>query len=302
MTETPQTPSGPGWYDDPHDPLLLRYFDGVLWTAHTTPRESPTAGASVIGGATPGTFPGDPGSAGGWRHPGRPAQPGPPTQSGPPAPWQQPGQWQGGQMPPSSQYGGAYGQGWAPQRKDVLPDGAVLAEWWRRLLGRIIDIVITSIITLIVAAPWLGDLVGTVSDYISASVRAAESGGAQPDQGAFASQLATLTLPVTIAGIVVSLVYEVAFLTTKGATPGKMLLGTVVRRVGGPGRLTVLDALKRQAIAVATSIMGLLNPIVSLFGTMLSILDPAWLLWDPKRQCLHDKLADTVVVMRVRSR
>ena len=44
MTETPQTPSGPGWYDDPHDPLLLRYFDGVLWTANTTPRESPTAG------------------------------------------------------------------------------------------------------------------------------------------------------------------------------------------------------------------------------------------------------------------
>jgi len=35
---------------------------------------------------------------------------------------------------------------------------------------------------------------------------------------------------------------------------------------------------------------------------MLSILDPAWLLWDPKRQCLHDKLADTVVVLRVRSR
>ena len=81
-----------------------------------------------------------------------------------------------------------------------------------------------------------------------------------------------------------------------------MLLGTVVRRVGGPGRLTVLDALKRQAIAVATSVMGLLNPIVSVFGTMLSILDPAWLLWDPQRQCLHDKLADTVVVLRVRSR
>ena len=47
MTETPQTPSGPGWYEDPHDPLLLRYFDGVVWSAHTTPRRSPTADSST---------------------------------------------------------------------------------------------------------------------------------------------------------------------------------------------------------------------------------------------------------------
>ncbi|MBO3181743.1 DUF2510 domain-containing protein, partial [Dermatophilus congolensis] len=24
-----------GWYDDPDDPELLRYWDGVLWTEHT---------------------------------------------------------------------------------------------------------------------------------------------------------------------------------------------------------------------------------------------------------------------------
>ncbi|MGL4744396.1 MAG: DUF2510 domain-containing protein, partial [Dermatophilaceae bacterium] len=28
-------PTAPGWYDDPDDPSLLRYFDGVLWSAHT---------------------------------------------------------------------------------------------------------------------------------------------------------------------------------------------------------------------------------------------------------------------------
>ena len=38
-----ELPAGPGWYEDEHDPLLLRYFDGVVWTSNTTPRRSPTA-------------------------------------------------------------------------------------------------------------------------------------------------------------------------------------------------------------------------------------------------------------------
>ena len=104
-------------------------------------------------------------------------------------------------------------------------------------------------------------------------------------------------MPITLISIVVSLVYETVFLVTRGATPGKMVMGTVVRRVGAPGRLSVVTALRRQIIAVGTSLLGLV-PLVSLLGSGLSILDPAWLLWDAKRQCLHDKLADTVVVLR----
>lgn len=286
MTETPQTPSGPGWYDDPHDPLLLRYFDGVVWSAHTTPRRSPTADSSTIGRATPGTIPGRAGDPGAWAGHG---QPGPQDQQGP-------GQWQGGGMPPVGS-GGAYGQVYGRQTKGVLPDGAVLAEWWRRLVGRILDIIVTSVITVIVAFPFLGDLLTAVSDYVSASVQAAESGAAQPNQSAFTTEIAALALPITIISMVVSLLYETAFLTWRGATPGKMVVGTLVRRVEGPGRLDVVTALKRQVIAVATSLMGLM-PGLSILGSMLSIIDPAWLLWDPKRQALHDKVADTVVVLR----
>lgn len=32
-------PGTPGWYADPHNPDLLRYFDGGTWTRHTTPRQ-----------------------------------------------------------------------------------------------------------------------------------------------------------------------------------------------------------------------------------------------------------------------
>ena len=38
-----------GWYDDPQNPENLRYWDGVTWTAHTTPKKSPTADQSTIG-------------------------------------------------------------------------------------------------------------------------------------------------------------------------------------------------------------------------------------------------------------
>jgi uncharacterized RDD family membrane protein YckC len=285
MTQTPPTPTGPGWYDDPQDPLQLRYFDGILWTAHTTPRRSPTADASTIGLATPGTIPGRAGNPAAWAGQGQPDTRG---QQGP-APWQ------GAGMPPVGQ--GAYDRGWAVPRGDVLPDGQVLAEWWRRLLGRIIDVVITTVISLLIGFPWLTQAMSTMSDFFAQTVQAAESGGAAPSQAAFTDELLKVLLPITLITMVVSLVYEVVFLSTKGATPGKMVMGTVVRRVAAPGRLSVLTALRRQVISVATSLLSLV-PFASFLGSGLSILDPAWLLWDPKRQCLHDKVADTVVVLR----
>ena len=33
-----------GWYDDPQDPTHLRYWDGVLWTDHRTPKAPPAPG------------------------------------------------------------------------------------------------------------------------------------------------------------------------------------------------------------------------------------------------------------------
>ena len=278
-----ELPAGPGWYEDEHDPLLLRYFDGVVWTSNTTPRRSPTAEASTIGRATPGVIPGRAGNPGAWAQPGQ--QQGQRGQ----------GQYPGGGMPPGGY--GAYGQGYGTQQGAVLPDGAVLAEWWRRLIGRILDFIVTAVITLVIAWPWVSQALSTTSDFFAQTLRAAENGGAAPSQAAFAEQFYKVVLPITLINIAVSLVYETAFLTTRGATPGKMVTGTLVRLVEGPGRLSVATALRRQIISVCTSLMGLV-PLLSIFGSGLSLVDPAWMLWDSKRQCLHDKLADTVVILR----
>jgi len=280
-----ELPAGPGWYEDEHDPLLLRYFDGVVWTSHTTTRRSPTADASTIGRATPGVIPGRAGNPSAWA---QPTPQGPQGQQGP-------GQWQGGGMPPAGY--NPYQQGWAAPRGDVLPDGAVLAEWWRRLVGRLIDFVVVGVVTLVIAIPFVTQAVSTLSDFFDKTVQAAENGGTAPSQAAFASDFAQVIVPITLIGIVVSLVYETVFLTTRNATPGKMVVGTLVRRVAAPGRLSVVTALKRQAITVGTSLLGLV-PFVSVFASILNLLDPAWLLWDPKRQALHDKVADTVVILK----
>ncbi|WP_109474784.1 RDD family protein [Ornithinimicrobium cavernae] len=53
-----------GWYDDPQDASLLRYWDGVTWTEHTSPRQKPgldQAGAGGYGQA--GQYAGQPGAA-----------------------------------------------------------------------------------------------------------------------------------------------------------------------------------------------------------------------------------------------
>ncbi|WP_369818809.1 DUF2510 domain-containing protein, partial [Phycicoccus sp. Root563] len=52
-----QTPERAGWFDDPENDQQLRYFDGVVWTKHTTPRSTRQASSAP---AQPGQqqFPG----------------------------------------------------------------------------------------------------------------------------------------------------------------------------------------------------------------------------------------------------
>jgi uncharacterized RDD family membrane protein YckC len=266
------TPTAPGWYDDPEQPDQLRYFDGIVWTAHTTPRVSPTAASSTIGHSVDVPH---------GHGPTNPSHPVPPQN-----PW-------GAPPPAQGAMGGAYG--WQA-RTDLLPDGAVLAQWWRRLAARIIDLVVIGVITMILSWSFLQSLVDAFDTYFQEAMRAAEQ-GATPDTTAFSAALAEATLPITLISLAVSVVYETVFLVWRSATPGKMVLGTVVRRVEHAEGLTVVDALKRQVLTVVANAAGLV-PYIGLLGSLLSIIDPAWLLWDPKRQALHDKVADTVVVIR----
>ena len=202
--------------------MLLRYFDGVVWTSHTTPRRSPTADASTIGRATPGVIPGRAGNPGlGAARPAGVADP-------------------PGPGPVAGRRGAAHRlqplpAGLVGARDDVLPDGAVLAEWWRRLVGRILDLIVIAVLTLVVRAPVVG--AGRLGDVglLADGARAAESGGPAEPDGVRRADPHEVRCRSHWSASLVSLVYQTIFLTTRGATPGKMVVGTVVRRVGHPG-------------------------------------------------------------------
>lgn len=82
------------------------------------------------------------------------------------------------------------------------------------------------------------------------------------------------------------LLYETLLTWRIGRTWGKAILHIRPQRVGNWDRpLTFGRSLGRAAAKVGLNLL----PVVSL-------LDPLWCLWDKDRQCLHDKMADTVVV------
>lgn len=266
-----------GWYDDPSDPSSLRYWDGILWTDRTVPKTSPTAGASTIGHAV------DPYAAS--SHPA-PSGPGlAPYPPGQPTPY--------GQPPAGRDYGAAPTYQWRPAGP-TTPDGVPLAQWWQRLVAALIDGVVLTVIGFALSFPWLRDFFVWYVDFLEKTA----SGPAATDLTVvfsdIAEQMAGYLVPITLIQATVALVYHVAFLSRNGASLGKMALSIRVRRTGRPGPLTLLEATRRQALQFALTLIGLVPIIGSVLG-LVSSLDQAWLLWDPRRQCLHDKIADTVV-------
>jgi len=79
-----------------------------------------------------------------------------------------------------------------------------------------------------------------------------------------------------------SVLYYVLFIGVRGQTPGKMALGIkVVGPDGGP----------------PGAVRAFVREVVGKFlSSLILCLGYLWMLWDEKRQCWHDKLADTVVV------
>jgi uncharacterized RDD family membrane protein YckC len=51
-----------------------------------------------------------------------------------------------------------------------------------------------------------------------------------------------------------------------------------------------------SAAAVKRAAVYALIPVIPVLGTFFAVLNELWLLWDRRRQCLHDKAARTIVV------
>ncbi|HZW73006.1 MAG TPA: RDD family protein [Caldimonas sp.] len=91
-----------------------------------------------------------------------------------------------------------------------------------------------------------------------------------------------------IVGIVLFMVLHSYLLATRGQTIGKALLKVrIVRRDGSPASFGRIIGLRYLPTTVIT--------LIPLFGGLYAIID-SLLIFRESRRCLHDNIADTIVV------
>jgi uncharacterized RDD family membrane protein YckC len=174
-------------------------------------------------------------------------------------------------------------------RPRTTDDGVPLASPGRRLLARFIDLILVGAVSMAIGFQYVSRLLDTVSAYLDKAQQAVASGAAQPgffdlyNQPGYVSSLVRL---VAIQ-LVIRAIYHIPMIALRGATLGKMLAGVRVRPWDHEG----LPSWGQSALRWMTS-----DLVGSVFSQLYGLIDSVWLLWDARRQCLHDKLPHTVVV------
>lgn len=214
----------------------------------------------------------------GWQPPsgGYPQQGG---GSGPPpagAGWQQ---QPPSQPPPAGDYQPP-GYGYQQQSGPAGPGGQPLAEWWKRLLAILLDFVILVVPLFIIFFVFIGVSVNrTIEvDPITGEIT---RGGGLVSGGSIAFSVVTV--------VVASVYYALLNGSARGQTVGKMALGIRVVDADGRGPIGIGRGFVRSVIAV-------LPAQVPFVGVVWALIDNLWPLWDPRRQALHDKAANSLVV------
>lgn len=191
-----------------------------------------------------------------------------------PPPGTPPGQ---GVPPPAPAGGAAPYAGARPGPTDA--QGRPLAEWWKRLVAAIIDGIIVGIPFNILAGIFGIGFGASTELEINPETGALETTG----PGFLVGTLLMALLYLAIVGA-----YHIYFHgNEKGQTPGKMIMKLQVRDEATGGALGYGKAAVRFAVYWA----------LSWFTCGIGgLLDGLWPLWDAKRQALHDKAANTLVI------
>lgn len=260
----------PGWYQDPFGTSSTdrRYWDGQTWLAW-----EPQSAAD----------PTQPSAATGWQ--GQQQYGGQQTAGG----------WQNQQQYGGQQYGTQPRD--AASDRETTPDGQPLAGWGHRLGAYLIDTVILMLVGAVVA--WALGIWQALGETLETAATASSASDVTELQQAFFIENAGAFVTLSIVGLVISAAYHVGFVTSRGATPGKSLVGLRVRLRDEDRNPPLGSAALRWLVTSGPSVLGNL-PVLGYLASAFQLLDGLWPLWDARRQAIHDKVAKTNVVLRSR--
>ena len=146
-------------------------------------------------------------------------------------------------------------------------------------------------ISAIIGLPLLRSILDQVRRYVDDVQAAVNAGATTPPSTNLVNNVTGDVYKYIALQLLVAAVYQIPLHKYLGSTVGKLALGIRVRPLDHDGLPSWGQAIARFAgqdvlIAVPT------------IGGFYGLLDALWLLWDPRRQCLHDKIARTAVVDR----
>lgn len=277
-----------GWYDDPQDPDLLRYWDGILWSDRTMPKIKPGLEQSRIGDSRrqyeeqQERLRAAEHARTGRGHPQLPPM----------------RRYERSQQDPYRQQPGygrsPYGAQQPYQARPVktAPDGEPTASWWRRLFAYFIDNILLSIIAIAISWVWLRPWVTTFVNWWNDGISAAQHGRSQPP---IPDGMYHLPWQFPVVALLVYLVYEIAMVAWRGQTVGHLILRIRVRGADSSAKPGLNAAVVRAVVKGVSNITSLVSLLASL-GTVFSLVDGLVPLGDRRAQSIHDKAAKTYVV------
>jgi uncharacterized RDD family membrane protein YckC len=174
------------------------------------------------------------------------------------------------------------------------PDGVPLASWWQRVGARLLDNLITALLSIPFAGYFYYRYFVEFRDIAQQALRHPRR---TPTINAFAlpGQMYTWLVLAAAISLTVSVIYEVVFHRRNGATPGMRITGIRVRERNREGPMPMAVVARRVSVMYGIAALALI-PLVSIIAALLGLLNDLWPLWDAKKQAWHDKAAGTNVV------
>lgn len=193
---------------------------------------------------------------------------------------------------PSRGYGSAQPSAVHPDASrdsmETSGERAPLASWGRRAAAYLLDAIPLVILTML-----LLQMLG-VTAALTSAIEAGDA-AAIDEANAMVAALSPTGMAITVANLLFAALYNIGFHVSRGATPGKMLVGIRVRQLERDRNPQLSQAGVRWLVQFGPGVLNGL-PLIGMLSGFFSIADHLWPIWDADSQALHDKVGRTLVV------